>query len=91
MRNILVLFGVAFVGVFAIPTAALLPEEPRVDGRALLSSVRRLGDAPKLPDVPFDVLKMLVSLPVEVRRALLREFGEDMVKEGKANCNILAG
>lgn len=90
-RNILVLFGVAFVGVFATPTAALLPEEPRVDGRALLSSVRRFGDAPKLPDVPFDVLKMLVSLPVEVRRALLREFGEDMVKEGKANCNIFAG
>ena len=33
---------------------------------------------------------MLVSLPVEVD-ALSFEFGEDMVKEGKANCNIFGG
>ena len=41
--------------------------------------------------IPFDLLDLLAAMPIEIQRQMLREFGQEMVDQGKANCNIFGG
>ena len=41
--------------------------------------------------IPFDLLELLASMPLPVQLEMLREFGQEMVDQGEANCNIFGG
>jgi hypothetical protein len=53
---------------------------------------RLLGDeSDDYEGIPFDLLELLVSMPFPVQLEMLREFGQEMVDQGEANCNIFGG
>ena len=41
--------------------------------------------------IPFDLLELLASMPLDVQIEMLHEFGQEMVDQGKSNCNIFGG
>lgn len=93
-RSRMRIFLLAVTTLVISSAEADVPKSPADFGARRSSAIFRglLGDdASGGGKIPLDLLELLAAMPISMQRQMLREFGQEMVDQGAANCNIFGG